>query len=204
MMSTISFVADSDEFATLRERATEIFRVDMRLPEQVFTDDFNDFFFLEFDVLLFREFWDVLAGCAQTCGDKEVSLIVHDPDPETYYFANFQRYGALRFERNATADDYKKSFLAEPADSPADALQYVASVVSWCGSSRQWGFWGERDLGVAIAGTRNRNIQWPQVAGVSWFDLNSALDNLIAPNFENEKIPREFAAKLRHNFSRIG
>jgi len=200
-MPSAPFIVDSAGFARLTARAGEIFCADRRLPEQVFRSGFKDFAFLEFDVLLFREFWDVLADCARSCGDEDISVIVHEPDPEAYYFGNFQRYGVLDFERNATATEYKQAFLAEPENSPADALQYVASVISWSGSSREWGFWGERDFGVAIAAKRNANMSWPEVAGVSLFDLDTAVESFIAPNFEDEKIPQEFLAKLRRNFA---
>lgn len=194
------FITDSRAFAALRARAAEIFHTDRRLPAQVFAPGFHNFAFVEFDVLLFKEFWTVLAGCAETFGDEDVSLIVHEPDPDTYYFANFQRYGALDFKRNTNAADYKQAFLAEPPGSPADALQYVAGVVSWFGSSRKWGFWGERDLGVAVAATCDSSKSWPKVHGVTWFDLDGALESLIAPNFDQEQIPQEFISTLRRNF----
>lgn len=195
------FVSSADDYAQLLDRASDVFLLDRGgLPGQVFARGFSKFCFLEFDVLLFRDFWKVLSTCAEICGDDDVSLIVHEPDPEAYYFENFRRYGALRFERNASAGDYKEAFLIEPEGSPADALQYVSSVISWCGSSRQWGFWGERDLGVGIAATRSAEITWPSIEGITWFGVDTALSSLIAPNFENEVVPPEFAAKFRKNF----
>jgi hypothetical protein len=202
MMTTIPFIADPSEYASLQARAADVFCLDSPgLPEQVFVEGFGNFRFIEFDVLLFREFWHALTACAENCGDQDVSVIVHEPHPETYYFANFGRYGALRFQRDATAADYKKAFLFEPEGSSADALQYVAGVISWCGTSRNWGLWGERDLGVGIAASRDPEMSWPKVQGVTWHDFDTALSNLIAPNFENDVIPTDFATKLRRNFS---
>ncbi|HEV2803754.1 MAG TPA: hypothetical protein VGW57_02370 [Chthoniobacterales bacterium] len=166
MISRDPFVTNSRDFDVLGARAAEIFHTDRRLPAQVFATGFDNFAFLEFDVMLFREFWNVLALCAETFGDEDVSLIVHEPDPDAYYFTNFQRYGALDFKPSANAGDYKQAFLTEPPGSPADALQYVAAVVSWFGSSRKWGFWGERDFGVAVAATRDSSKSWPQVQGI--------------------------------------
>lgn len=201
MTSTSPFITVAEDYAALREWVSDVFRLGGGgLPDQVFANGFTNFRFLEFDVMLFSDFWNVLAACAVRCGDRDVSVMVHEPDPESYYFANFRRYGALRFDRDASADDYKKAFLREPEGSPADAFQYVASVVSWCGSSREWGFWGERDLGVGVAATRNMDMSWPSIDGVRWFDADGALSSLIAPNFENEVIPQEFAAKLTSNF----
>lgn len=195
------FVTDSRDFTALAARAAKIFHTGRRLPNQVFGEGFGNFAFVEFDVLLFREFWSVLALCAEAFGDEDVSLIVHEPDPDAYYFANFQRYGALDFKRDANAADYKQAFLREPPGSPADALQYVASVVSWFGDSGNWGFWGERDLGVAVAAKRDSSKSWPQVHGVTWFDIDGALERLIAPNFDDEQIPPEFVSTLRRNFA---
>jgi hypothetical protein len=195
-------ITDHDDYAALCRRASEVFLLKGGgLPEQVFEKGFTKFCFVEFDVLTFPDFWNVLAACAKNYGDTDISVIVHEPDPEAYYFANFRRYGALRFDPNTSEGDYKNAWLLEPEGSPVDAFEYVASVVSWCGSSREWGFWGERGLGVGIGATRKARIPWPIIEGVTWFDVDDAIRNLIALNFENQTVPADFAAKLRSNFA---
>ena len=195
------FVATVEDYGKLRAGASDVFVLDRGgLPDQVFASGFGAFCFVEFDVMLCREFWAALAACGEAAGDRDVSIMIHDPHPEAYYFANFGRYGAFRLNLNATERDYKSAFLLEPEGSPADALQYVSSAISWWGSSQQWGFWGERDLGVGVGAARNKQISWPSINGVRWFDVDGALSNLIAPNFENGVIPAGFAAKFRSNF----
>lgn len=197
-------ITDRDDYAALRKRASDVFRLDGGgLPEQVFANGFTKFCFLEFDVMLFPDFWKVLGACAKNYGDRDVSVIVHEPDPEAYYFANFQRYGALRFDLSGSGVDYKNAWLLEPEGSPADAFEYVAGVVSWCGSSREWGFWGERGLGVGVGATRMIEMPWPTVKGITWFDVDDAMLNLMALNFENQSVPADFAAKLRSNFGGV-
>lgn len=196
------FVTTSNVYHELYARASEVFRLDKEgLPEQIFASGFLKFRALEFDLMLAPKFWHVLTACATHCGDTEISVIVHNPDPETYYFSHFRRYGALRFQRNASADDYSAALLAEPVDSPADALQYVASTVSWCGSSKQWGIWGERDYGIGIAATCCADLSWPVVQGIKWFDIQSALSDLIALNFRGHEVPPEFAARFRTHYA---
>ena len=196
-----NIVTTSADYSVLCARASSIFHLNRGgLPEQVFVDGFTNFGFVEFDVMLTPEFWNVLAACTVRCGDLDVSVIVHEPDPEAYYFSNFHRYGALRFEPNALMQDYSNALWAEPEGSPADALQFVASTVSWCGSSKEWAFWGERGLGIGIAATRRVEMPWPSVEGVNWFNVDSALRSLVAPNFLEQAVPPEFAAKLRRNF----
>ena len=181
-------------------QASEIFRLDRRLPEPIFGDGFDKFSFLEFDRMFAPGFWNLIAACAALAGDTEVSVIVHDPEPEAYYYSNFRRYGAFRFGRGTSAEEYSKALAAEPEGSPADAMLYRAGVVSWCGNSTTWGFWGERDLDIGIAATRQTDMSWPAAKTSQWFSCEEALSELVAPSFRSKTVPEKFAAKFRKNY----
>jgi hypothetical protein len=198
------FIINLPDYLALRGRAESVFRLDVDgLPHQVFSDDFTNYRFLEFDRMLFPDFWGMLFACADQAGDVDVSLIVHEPDPETYFFRHFGRYGALRFSRTTSAEDYSKALCNEPSQSSADAFLYVGSVFSFCGNSQRWAFWGERDLGVGVAATRrDARIEWPVIPGITWFDVEGALSNLMALNFKDFAVPQEIALEMRRNFSR--
>ena len=195
------FATTTAEYASLRNRALEVFAMDSQgLPGSVFSPGFDSYRFIEFDVMLFPEFWDVLASCAEGYGDDDVCLLAHEPDAEDYYFANFGRYGALSFPRGCSRRDYKKWLLQDPGNSPADAFQYNLSVGLWCGSSKEWGFWGDRDLGVGVGATRNSEISWPSIEGIEWLDARNALESLVAPNFDGAIIPIGFAKTFEATF----
>lgn len=196
-----NFIQTASEFDLARAYASKVFRFgDRRLPNQVFMSELSNFKFLEFDLMLAPRFWEVLVTCARMSGDEHIYVMVSDPAPDTYYFQHFKRYGILRFSPSETASDYCDALGAGPQGSPADALLYVANVVAWFGSSAKWGVWGEREMGVGIAASRDDEFRWPSPTGVRWFDANAALSELIVANFSHRIIPRDFSQSLQTNF----
>ena len=127
-------------------------------------------------------------------------MVVLEPDPEVYYHANFDRYGALRLGREAPSSEYSSALWAEPKGSPADALVHNSGVITWCGSSTTWAFWGERQWGIGIAAARSADMSWPMVEGINWFDIDDALSDLVALGFPKQEVPRELADSLRRSF----
>jgi hypothetical protein len=194
-------VADRAHYHAIQDEAEKIFIIGKAgLPSQVFRDKLSSYHFLEFDLMLAPRFWDLLVECARICGDTELRMLVIDPDPETYYFKHFNRYGAITFPVSARADDYGAALDSEPKNSPTDALRYVASIVTWFGNSCAWGFWGERELGVGVGATKVETFQWPEIGGIKWFDLDSALSELVVLNFKKRIIPPSFVSTIRENF----
>jgi len=195
------FIRDLSEYSDLRARFLTMFRADRHLPDRVFSNGFEDFRFLEFDLMIAEVFWDILSSLAAGFGDTEVIFNANEPDADAYYFTHFHRYGALRFDPTDSALDYYSALRAEPAESPADALLYVTNIASWFGNSENWAFWGERDLGIGVAAVRERGFSWPEAQGIKWFDLESALSDLVAINFRDALVPSEFSVKLRENYA---
>jgi len=146
----MSFEIDNSEMLRLQERLKLVVHPDRRLPEPVFQPQYGCFQFTEFDATMADQFWPVLWGLMRAFGDEHCSLAVLDPDPLKYFFAQFKRYGALRFELGNTADDYYNALSSEPDGSPADALLYNSEVIVWLPDSRKWAIWGERSLGIAV------------------------------------------------------
>lgn len=200
----MSFITDLSEFEALQRRASEVFGPQPRgLPHRTFISAFESFKFVDFDETLTRNFWPVLDWLAQQNRDTDLALLMHDPDPVSYYHAHFGRYGALRFKRGDTAEDYFLALHAVPDDSPADALFHVATTVSWFGSSRAWGIWGDRNMGVAVVGTHRRPSSWLSVEGLHWMDVEQALADLVSLNFKNQVVPPAVARELREGYSEL-
>lgn len=199
-MTLQHFVTNPSEYASLRDDLLKVFYPDRRLPDQVFLSEFERFYFLEFDLMLTEGFWHILSGFVAACGDSEVVFTAHDPNPESYYFANFHRYGIILLNRTASALDYYMALREEPKGSSADALLYVTNVASWVGDSRVWAFWGERDLGIGVLAVRNPHLSCPKVEGIRCFDVEEAISDLVALNLRNERVLREFSNRLRQTY----
>jgi len=134
----------------LQERLKLVVHPDRRLPDPVFQPQYGSFRFTEFDATVADQFWPALRGLMRASVDEHCSLAVLDPDPFNYFFVQFKKYGARRFEFGNTAEDYYDALSAEPNGSPADALLYNSEVIVWVPDSLRWAVWGERSLGVAV------------------------------------------------------
>lgn len=198
----MSFITDFSKFEVLQERASKVFGAQPRgLPHRTFTSAFGNFKFIDFDETLTRKFWPALDWLVEQNGDVDLTLLMHDPDPVSYYRAHFGRYGALCFERGSTSEDYYRALHAVPDDSPADAIFHVAATVSWFGSSGAWGIWGDRNIGVAVVGTRRPPSVWASVEGLHWMDVDQALADVVSLNFKNQVVPPEVMRELRASYS---
>jgi hypothetical protein len=198
MIASSHFVTSPDEFAVLKARAERIFMEGTDgLPTQVFRNGFRHFRFVNFDKMLSPAFWVNLTSCAKHFGDQDVCLLLHRPDPYSYYFRHFGRFGALRFGPSTSSEEYFAALDVGPKDSPADAIRYVGNVVSWHGNSCAWGFWGERDLGIGVAATNSVEDTFPHVTGgVRWLNFSEAIEE-ISLNFKSRIIPPSFVESFR-------
>jgi hypothetical protein len=202
-----NFVFSLEKYIAIEARHRKIFKVGNSLPDQIFAKGFGNFRFVDFDDMLTKDFWLLLSTCADWAGDIEITMLVHKPDPVEYYFKHFQRYAMLKFEHPSSPEDYYNSLIAEPQDNPADSLLYGSTTVtSWCGTSGNWGFWGDRVLGIGIAAMRDDKLPWPIVVKetieeyVELFDIDDALD-LMSLCFKKQIIPEEIVLPFRRNYS---
>lgn len=198
------YITSPSDFRGYYAQLCEVFDPSKRLPEQVFRGSLGRCAFVEFDLMLSRDFGSLLASFAARGGDTEVYVFVLDPDPETYYFSHFQRYGAFKLKAQELETDYFPALRAEPEGSPADAMLYVADVVALFGDTKSWAIWGERELGVGVVADQGQQIgvtepgRAPQ--SIKWFDVESAISNLVALNFRGQITPPDIAAKFRTHY----
>ena len=198
----MSTVYDSEDFQQLKERAAAVFgRHPRGLPHEVFAPYFQHFRFVDFDVTLTRKFWEVLSLFAKRCGDTEIAMLVIDPDPVSYFYEHFRRYGALKLASGSSVDDYYVAVRNAPQGSPADALFDVANVACWFGTTGEWGIWGDRELGVGVVGTKKATLVLPEVDGVHWLTVDEALHGLVALNFPDQRIPQSVSQELRRVYT---
>ncbi len=106
----------------------------------------------------------------------------------------------MRFNLGDGANTYSRAFSFEPESSPADGLRYRADVISWCGSSEEWGVWAERRFGIGVFATRRTDVSWPVFKSVPFCDLQSALKNLASLNFSGGVVPESFSSQMKKNY----
>lgn len=178
--------------------------LNQRLPALVFRPGYNQFRFLEFDQTLSEHFWSVLQNLARSSQDQHINLVVLEPDPVNYFFKNFKRYGALRFQANSGSTQYVDALEAGPADSPADSLLYNSEVIAWFPDSCRWLIWGERNRGVAVLSLRdNRSVAVEDIfrdAGLPNVSVAQAVMDFVSLNFGDADALQRFAQELERNY----
>lgn len=201
-MNKSPFIEKEEDFNTIVERMSQIFQLNRRLPDQVFKEGYGNFNIIDFGPMMWSDFWHVLQACGRTAGDNEINMLLCQPDPVNYYFKHFKRYGALNFDISATATDYSEALRAEPPGSPADAFETNSFVWTWCGDSMKWGFYGIREVPeIGIGAACVEGFLWPQVKGISWFNIDDALAGLVSVVFRgHESEFREFSEAFRKNY----
>ena len=126
------FISNEEDYRALESDAAAIFRLEERLPGQVFRETMGIFRF--FDIVKFAqpEFWTMLLELATLFGDQEIRILIQEPSAFEYkeWMAVF---GALRFPFSATGQEYFDTFRYDSCDGktlPASVLfrQYVLLV----------------------------------------------------------------------------
>lgn len=179
------FLSDRGAYEKADAAANEVFQLGQRLPRKIFQSQYGDYCFLEADSAFAGDFWNALSTCADQFGDSEVYMRLVRPDPASYYYKHFKRYGVMKVNAFAAEEAYAHALFEDPGDSPADAFAYNSFVACWWGSTRQWGFWAERSANIAIgARLRTSRATWPAWPTLSSYregetpfhDIEEALD----------------------------
>ncbi len=200
MHTNIITTYNNRDFNEAQGLINKAFRRTQQIPNLVFNEKFNQFFFEEFDWAMTPEFWNTIQRLALASNDTDIFLTVLDPDPINYFFDNFGYYNSMKLPVNITGKDYENILQTGPKDSPADAVLYNSEVIVWLPVSMKWAIWGERSCGICIlAFTKDSNLKTPEGR---WQSVHEALKDLIAVDFREKKIPKEFADSLIENYSK--
>lgn len=202
MESSNIFSLNKNEFEMAYTFVQTVFKINKRLPEQVFDKDFSSFICEESYFALSNEFWGTIQQLANLFGDEHIIVGVIEPDPDTYFFQEFGYYNWFKFPTNITASAYADILHKEPEDSPADALTYNSEIIIWTSLSRKWAVWMERGYDICILGFTDRDsmIFLNTLIG-RWRPPIQALDELIALNFKDQKVPSRFKSIFLANYS---
>lgn len=88
-------VTDPHQFRSIFAALSSAALTAERMPAQIFRTQYDRFRFLEFDRFPNPEFLALLRRLMEASLDSKTNLIVLEPDPETYFYRHFDRFGAL-------------------------------------------------------------------------------------------------------------
>ncbi|MEU5784695.1 hypothetical protein [Micromonospora lupini] len=184
-MSEPASIVDRDGYLSIRSHAATVFRLDSRLPDQVFRADASGSLFCEFDAVLAPEFWQAFCAAARWHGDQRIELLVLEPDGDTYYAPKYGIYPAVSLSVEAGEDDYWAAVGDDPSGHRFSSIALTANVFAVTGASGKWGCWGEREYEVA---------DWPLL------NVSDALDSFFPWTFRGRAAPDGYGAALTANY----
>ena len=191
-----------EQYLNVRSTIANAFHLAARLPHQVFAEDLGDSLFCEFDALLAPEIWPALRAMAQWHGDRQVDLLVLQPDSETFYLRDHRMSPAVSLSVSSSEDDYWEAVGYAPGGDVMASIAISADVVAVTGSSGRWGCWGARDPEVAVfRGFPNdaARDEWRALYG-PFLDVAGALESYLPVTFANRTVPDAYAAALAANY----
>ena len=203
MNTHIITIREKNDFERLLEVINSIFKINYRLPNQVFNSGYCNFLFEEFDWAMSADFWDsFLRPLALASQDNHILVAVLDPDPVSYFYRKFGYYGLRKLSVNITGNNYFKILGAGPEGSPADAMLFDSEIVVWMPMSKKWALWGERSYGICILAFADENIRAAATPLIkTWKSTNAALSDFVDINFRDKKAFQIFADNLIRNYA---
>ncbi|MFT8318073.1 MAG: hypothetical protein ABF651_07370 [Sporolactobacillus sp.] len=166
------------------------------LPDQVFKNRFTQYYFDEFTWCLSDEFMNDLKKLMKISNDDHVLMAVLDPNPEKYYYKNFDYYNWAVISSKCNSDEYYSLISKEPLGSPADTIVDNSETIVWLPTSMQWAIYGNSFSGLTVLGT---NLKVDRKT--AWRALNDEYLKVIKLNYEGSDF-EYFKKKLVDNFSK--
>lgn len=146
-----------EDFYNEKRKLDSCMDLKKELPENMFTNQYDNFFFSEFDLWGSASFWEILQNLTKHYEDTHVLVAVLDPHPEKYFYAHFNHYNWVNIPITVNDDEYFDIITSDPLDSPADALMYNSIKVVWTSESNNWVMYGDRDVSLIVVGVIGEN-----------------------------------------------
>jgi hypothetical protein len=195
-------MTDPAEFQVLLEHLRSAALVSSRMPEPVFRSNYVRFHFLEFDLFGADEFWAMLQQLMKESQDRNVTLVVLDPDPEGYFYGEFGRFCAIDVPVTASAEQYRNALQSGLGLLP-DTLMDNSNVLVWFPPSLQWLIWGERSPEIMVLacehGFHGAAADILGQTGVCLLTAEDALE-ISSPAWPDRAARARFARQLIDNY----
>src|SRR5262249_1530412 len=197
-----------DEYKFYKNQVDSLIWTEKRLPDQVFKAAFQSFAFLHFEDVLYESlFIESLQTFLLQIGEKELSFVVIQPDPENFFNHHFEGFPALRLKAGEGKDEYFGIFDEKFSKDSLDSIELVASIGLLFSQSSYWAIYADRDFEVAIAAFRTKemadifaNMYRPQ----KLLSVNQAIDEIVKNVYchnEQENLSSIYA-RLTANYPR--
>lgn len=194
------FITKIDDFKKYSELIENVIKSPSDLPERVFSDEYNKFFFEEFDWAMTEEFSRSLKQLLVGTNEPYLLIAVLEPNPSEYYFNEFGYYNWLKMPYDVLDVFYFEVLEHSPEGSIADSILYNSQKIVWTVPTAKWAIWGDRDYGVCILGcTEDFHIKSEQSIK-SWKTVEGALNSWMKLSFKNQNIPEEFKLQMISNY----
>ncbi len=182
--------------------AEKLLRAGASFPDQIFSPELQNFTFFNFDDFFTNSFFESLTRFVGLNGpDETFRLFTRRPDPEEYFYKNFDCYPILEGCILWTAEKYLASVFADPGDSPADAFAYNSVELILHSRSSDWCMYGNRDFEIAVLGAKAKSLidNWHSVYA-KCFDAEAAVDAVLTPAWASSQIPKQYIERLLSNY----
>ena len=154
--------------------------VGCRLPGWPFTGAAGHVAVGQYERLLGIDFVPVFEALASVHGDREILVIVAEPQP-SYYAAHYDFRPGFRVTPDALREGYWRGLSYKPSGDQSGAIAYTANSIAAVGSTGTWAVWGQRDWDLVLVHAAADDGPWLH-AGVPFVPPREALESFTAPN----------------------
>ena len=193
-------ITNIDEFKKFSELIENVNKSTSDLPERVFCEGYNKFFFEEFDWTMTEEFSVRLKQLLVETNEPYLLIAVLEPNPSEYYFNEFGYYNWVKIPYNILDGFYYEAIEHSPEGSIADSILFNSKKIVWTVPSGKWAIWGDRNYGVCILGCTEDCQIISEQSFESWKTVEEALNSWMKLSFRAQNVPIEFKLKMISNY----
>lgn len=202
----MNFINNKIVFSQFTMKMDSMLLAGKRLPEQVFKEGFSIFYFIEFDEIFTKLFFNKLIKFLYLENESEFIMYVTDPNPETYFLNYFNQYPIVKFSDDNTDEEYLQILLEDPGNSPADAIIYNSNTIVFFSESSEWLIYGDREMEVGVIAFSQASVASNFVTSYGKeriFDVVNAIDKLLLPIWSNSPngMPKALDRELVSNYN---
>lgn len=190
-----------DEYKIYKDLINDVFKTSINLPENVFSDCYNNFLLEEFDWAMTEEFSEMLRQLANATNEPFVLTAVIEPSPSEY-FNEFGFYNWIKIPTDVLENFYFEALGYSPEGSVADSVLYNSGKIVWIGPSAKWAIWGDRNYGTCILGYKMAYQIKSDQTKKNWKTIENALESWIKLSFRDQHVPKEFQRQMILNYKK--
>jgi hypothetical protein len=152
------YLSDMATFERTKVRLSH-FLSDLEIEANPFASRFKFYLAFEFDLLLNDYFLDSLFNFTEVTGGKQVCFYTRKPDPISYFYKHFKKFGVFELPTNCTKAEVNDIMTKDPGGNKVDAFYTGADEVCIFSQSDDWAIISSRDSEISIAGFVYENDQ---------------------------------------------